>query len=179
MFKNFISQGIVDQTINARTTGAVQKDHNKWARQPSTSHTLQSVGESAALTVGLENGTRIYPGTVIIRDFVPPYYQSWDVVYLAYNPPSYSQETDPKSNGGSTGMFPIHILYSSVLKITLFSFATTSRSNILQSDFNYEIRGKCLLLSINFLFYVCKISLYWIADIFICIKSHIFVINCD
>ena len=118
---NSLFQGIVDQTINARSTASTQgaPDHDNWAHRSSVSQSLLSVGMSAALSVGLGDGTRTYPDTTVVRDVVPPFYRSWGVVYLGYNPPSYSQDLGPQPDAPSTGSFPLffHAIFSIFLQL--------------------------------------------------------------
>ncbi|KAL5264254.1 hypothetical protein ACHWQZ_G005374 [Mnemiopsis leidyi] len=89
-------QGIVDQTINARSIGPVVDvplpDPNDWGHHPSLSRSLQTV--STPTLPSSESMSRVYPDSGVVRDFVPPFYKSWSVVYLSYNPPSYSQSPE-------------------------------------------------------------------------------------
>ncbi|XP_063676997.1 transient receptor potential cation channel subfamily M member 2-like [Bolinopsis microptera] len=101
-------QSIVDQTVNARCTPDLNHQAhqssapqgttnlNNWGHQSSATQSLMSIGTAAALSVG--QGDRTYPGSAVVRDYVPPIYQSWSVVFLTYNPPSYSQDPGPDSS---------------------------------------------------------------------------------
>ena len=98
-------QGIVDQTINARSVGPVVDiplpDPNDWGHHPSLSRSLQTV--PTPTLPSSESMSRVYPDSGVVRDFVPPFYKSWSVVYLSYNPPSYSQS--PELWGSPAGLF--------------------------------------------------------------------------